>query len=116
MSYDSVQTEEGSTGNDGYSTTISLVIPINLLKRIEDFGKRNKTKRSDAIRQLLETALVIEQKVGMVETWSSQDLEDIREQLESGQLVDWVSELPRDRFNTIIHILTDEEKRRGKKK
>ena len=51
--------------------------------------------------------------MGLVETWTSDDMQAIREQIETGQLVDWVAHLDLKKFENIMHIFDDERKARG---
>lgn len=98
----------------GYKAVISLNLPIKLLEKIDELTYKHRSKnRSSIVKQLIEVGLFVEQKVGLVETWSSKDIEEIKQQIESGDLVDWVSSLELDKFSTLMHIFTDEKKARG---
>jgi metal-responsive CopG/Arc/MetJ family transcriptional regulator len=97
----------------GYKVTVSLNLPIKLLEKVDEMTLKRRKNRSHIIKQLLEVGLFVEEKVGLVETWSSQDIEDIKEQIESGELVDWVAKLDLQKFTTLMHIFTDETKARG---
>lgn len=97
-----------------YKQFVGLNIPIRILGKIDELAQRNRLKgRGDAIRQLIDIGLYIESKMGLVETWNSEELENIKSQYKNGQLVDWVAGLNRGEFNTLMHIFEDEKKARG---
>ena len=99
-----------------YKAVVSLNLPMQLLGKIDELTTRRGMKnRSDVIRQLLDVGIFIEGKMGLVETWTSQDMETIREQIETGQLVDWVAHLYLKKFENIMHNFDDERKARGMK-
>lgn len=99
-----------------YKTFTGVNLPISLLERIKDFQKRYRIKeKSEAIQQLLNTALFIESKLGLVNSISSDELANIKEQLETGQLVDYFAHMELKKFNILVDILRDEEKARKKK-
>jgi metal-responsive CopG/Arc/MetJ family transcriptional regulator len=100
-----------------YKVVISLSLPVQLLGKIDELASRHRLKsRSAVIKQLLEVAIFIESKMGLVETWKSEDVESIKEQVESGQLVDWVAQLDHKKFETLMHVFQDETKARKVKK
>lgn len=100
-----------------HKTVISLNIPIALLDKVDELcHKRRIGSRSQVIKQLLECGLYVENKIGTVETWSSEDMEEIRKQFESGTMVDWLKELDFKTFSTFMHVFDDEKKSRGMKK
>jgi hypothetical protein len=102
-------------GYSDYKTDISMRVPIGFLQKIDEFQERYKQKnRSAALVQLLEIGLFIESKLGLSETWTSQDMQEIKEQLETGQLVDWVAKMDHKRFNTLMNIFREEDKARHK--
>lgn len=97
-----------------YKVVVSLNLPIKLLGKIDEMASRHRMKnRSEVIKQLLEVGIFIESKMGTVETWTSEDMQAIKEQIETGQLVDWVGELEHKKFENIMHIFDDERKARG---
>ena len=99
-----------------YKVFTGVNLPISLLERIKDFQKRYRIKeKSEAIQQLLNTALFIESKLGLVDSISSDELTNIKEQLETGQLVDYFARMELKKFNILVNILRDEEKARKKK-
>ena len=100
-----------------YKVVVSLNLPVQLLGKIDELASRHRLKnRSAVIKQLLEVAIFIEGKMGLVETWTSEDIEAIKEQLETGQLVDWVAHLDHKKFETLMHVFKEETKTRGLKK
>ena len=67
-------------GYSDYKTDISMRIPVGFLQRIDEFQERYKQRnRSAALVQLLEIGLFIESKLGLSETWTSHDMEEIKE-------------------------------------
>jgi hypothetical protein len=100
-----------------YKVFTGVNLPISLLERIKDFQKRYGIKeKTEAVQQLLNTALFIESKLGLVDSISSEELGNIKEQLETGQLVDYFAHMNQQKFSILINILKDEEKIRNKKK
>ena len=99
---------------ENYNIFVGLNLPIKSLKKIDEMAYRRRIKsRSNVIRQLIEVGIFIESKMGTVETWTSEDMQAIKEQIETGQLVDWVAHLDLKKFENIMHIFDDERKARG---
>jgi hypothetical protein len=100
-----------------YKVFTGVNLPISLLERIKDFQKRYRIKeKTGAMQQLLETALYVESKLGLVNSISSEELINIKEQLETGQLVDYFARMNQQKFSLLVNILKDEEKIRNRKK
>jgi hypothetical protein len=100
-----------------YKVFTGVNLPISLLERIKDFQKRYRIKeKTEAMQQLLQTALYVESKLGLVDSISSDELTNIKEQLETGQLVDYFARMNQQKFSLLVNILKDEEKTRNKKK
>jgi Arc/MetJ-type ribon-helix-helix transcriptional regulator len=98
---------------ENYNIFVGLTLPMKTVDKITDLAYRHRIKsRSDVIRQLIDVGLFIESKMGLVETWTSEDMQAIKEQIESGQLVDWVAQLDHKKFQNIMHIFDDETKTR----
>ena len=100
-----------------YKIRVEMMLSILVVERIEDFRKRYKLpNRSEALKQLVDTALLIENKLPLAEKWTSKDIADIKESLAAGQIVDYLEQLPRDKFSLIYDIIQDEQKIRRNKK
>jgi hypothetical protein len=100
-----------------FKTTIALRVSYPELQRILEFKKRYKiSSRSDAIVELVKLGLFVEGKIGLAETWNSKDIEEIREQLEMGQLVDFMAQMSLDKFSAIANIVRTEYEARYKRK
>ncbi len=92
-------------------TMITFAAPIIYVGRIADFKRRWKLKsRSEVIRQLIDTALFLEKKIAVAETWTSKDLQEIREQLEHGQLVEYFAHMDNKLFHAILEVARNELK------
>ena len=97
----------------GYKSVVGLYLPIEKIEKVEDFRKRYKTKtRSAAIEEILDLGLFVESKLGLVESIPNEDLETLREQIESGQIVDYVSRMDLNKFRILVDIMKTEEKAR----
>jgi len=99
-----------------YKAVISLSLPANLLHEVDELTVRLKKPRSNVVRQLIDVGLFIERKMGLVETWKSEDIEEIKREYQTGQLVDWIAQLELRDFSALMHIFEDEKKARGIKK
>ena len=104
---------EKQANPENYNIFVGVNLPIRSIKKIDDIAYRHRIKsRSNVIRQLIDVGLFIESKMGLVETWTSEDIKAIKEQIETGQLVDWVAELDHKKFENLMHIFDDETKAR----
>lgn len=100
-----------------YKVFTGINLPISLLEKVGRFKERYRIKsKGEAVEQLLETALYIESKLGLVNSISSEELEHIKEQLETGQLVDYFAHMEQRKFSLLMNIVTAEDKARLQKK
>jgi hypothetical protein len=97
-----------------YRTPLTITLDIPTLERVDDIAARRHIRsRVEAIRQLIEMALYIESKIGLVEQVSSDELQGIREQIETGQIVDYFAHMELSRFTILANIISEELKNRG---
>jgi hypothetical protein len=101
-----------------YKIPISVKLPIYVVEQIEGFRARHQLRdRSSAISQLIETALYVERKMGLAENWTADDVQEIKKQFETGEMVDWVASLSRDQFNAMYNVLkTENDIRSGQRR
>jgi hypothetical protein len=100
-----------------YSTFVGLNLPISFVEKVEGFRKRYKIKtKTDSFQQLIDLALTVESKIGYVESISSEDLKTIKEQIENGQIVDYVMNMEDKKFQLLVNIIEEEDKARQRVK
>lgn len=113
---------EISTGNEGkpqydYNTFIGTNLPTRTVDKLRDFQRRYRLKtRTQAMQQLLDIGFFVESKLGLVNSITNEELEEIKEQIESRQIVDYVAHLDLRQFNLLMNIFKDEETARFKSK
>ena len=91
---------------------LSMNIPIRQLEKIDEVSQKHRVNRSETIRQLLDVGLFVESKMGLVESWTSDDIANVKEQFEQGQFVDWLKHMDHKKFQTMMHVFDDERKAR----
>lgn len=98
-----------------YKVRTEVHLSILQREQVDDFQKRyNIADRSKAIAQLIDAALVLESKMGMAETWTQKDVQEMKQQLETGQMVDWLAQMPWEKFNIIANIVKSEQEIRAR--
>jgi len=86
---------------------LHLPLPIQLLKRIDDFAETfNQATRTIAIIQLLEIGLSIAYNLGKIN--NPEIVDQLSVKFKEGQLVDWISELDHKQLETVYSILKTE--------
>lgn len=113
---------EISTGNEGrsqydYNTFIGTNLPTRTVDKLRDFQRRYRMKtRTQAMQQLLDIGFFVESKLGLVSSVTNEELEEIKGQIESRQIVDYVANLDLRQFNLLMNIFKDEEQARFRNK
>lgn len=98
-----------------YKTTLSLSIPTSYMDRIRDFQQRYRIKQKNwAVMQLLDLGLFVESKLGLVQSIKNEELEELKEQIENGQIIDYVEKMDLSRFRVLVDIMKQEEQARFK--
>lgn len=97
-------------------SVITLYLPNSTLDEIDGIIARHRKRlnKQQVLRQIIDTGMYVEKRLGTVESWTSQDMENLKENLESGELVDWVAALDARKFETFANIFEDERKARTK--
>jgi hypothetical protein len=97
-----------------YKSFIGMNLPISTIEKVNNFQERYKVpNRGEAIKQLVDLALFVESKTGLVDSISNEELETIKEQIEKGQIVDYFAHMDKRKFSVLVSILRDEEKARS---
>jgi hypothetical protein len=98
-------------GRERRDIIISLRLTKSLVESVEDYQRRyRKRARTDAIFELLETALYIMDNVQRLDDPAL--VKYFRENLYNVQLVDDIMDWPQDRIEAVIGVLASERERR----
>lgn len=97
---------------------IKSIVPLSLsldeLMILDEYKQRKKQKnRSQAARDLMQLGYLIFKNLPKIE--DSSFAEEIRMQIQEGDIVSYVKSLNHSQFNTLSMILKNEERNRGLK-
>ncbi|TVL96977.1 MAG: hypothetical protein CV087_22990 [Candidatus Brocadia sp. WS118] len=99
----------------GLKQLVHILMPIDVLVRVEDYQKRNRIDtRTRAILQLIETGMLLEKHKDTLEDHELK--QEIEQSYKNGSFVDFVSRMtPRD-FKIFHSIVENENKARFQNK